>query len=184
MTGPRVGSTLLRHTFILCASKSESRVLAVTYTHEEATTAGPTAILFVVVATSARALAHRIACRGRPQLVRPTHRSPSLAGSATTRCANASWRYENFPSTNRYQCETKSRWCMVGSESRMRCPRKPLGRWGEPPRPSACRHRHGGGLTQPQPPNLGGVGGWWVVGESGAPLRFYFFLPPSCERRR
>ena len=47
------------------------------------------------------------------------------------------------------------------------------------PQTSEFRHCPGGGLTQPQPPNLGGVGGWWVVGESGAPPRFYFFLPPS-----
>ena len=47
------------------------------------------------------------------------------------------------------------------------------------PQTSEFRHCPGGGLTQPQPPNLGGVGGWWVVGESGAPPRFYFFLPAS-----
>ena len=35
----------------------------------------------------------------------------------------------------------------------------------EPPRTSACRHRSGGGLTQPQPPQPGWGG--WVVGSGG-----------------
>ena len=30
----------------------------------------------------------------------------------------------------------------------------------------------------PNPPNLGGVGGWWAVGESGAPPGFFFFCRP------
>ena len=48
------------------------------------------------------------------------------------------------------------------------------------PQTSEFHHCPGDGLTQPQPHNLGGVGGWWVVGESGVPPRFYFFLPASC----